>query len=188
LVFINQLHFGPIVEELFFRGFLYNFYKKKGILTAAILSSMFFSIFYYDLYRIILIFIMGIFLALLYEIIQYFWIPVIVHGSINEIHTLLVLQPVAGCMKEFLYWLHGGNLWLFRIKLLVISIVLFMLAISAVFLIMRISGNNIFKERKIKDLVSINKNHDEPLIDRNLILVFVICIILIIRVVFIKQT
>jgi len=176
--------FGPIVEELFFRGLLYNFYKKKGILTAVILSSVFFSIFHYDLHRIILIFIMGVFLALLYEITQCFWIPVIVHGSINGIHTLIVLQPIAGFLKEFLYWLHGDNVWLFRIKLLLISIVLFMLAMSVVFLIMRICGNNIFEGRKIKDLISISKNDDEPLIDRNLILVFVICIILIVSVAF----
>lgn len=108
--------FGPIVEELFFRGLLYNFYKKKGILTAVILSSVFFSIFHYDLYRIILIFIMGVFLALLYEITQCFWIPVIVHGSINGIHTLIVLQPIAGFLKEFLYWLHGDNVWFLELS------------------------------------------------------------------------
>jgi membrane protease YdiL (CAAX protease family) len=178
--------FGPIVEELFFRGFLYNFYKKKGILTAIILSSTFFSIVHYDLYRIMIIFIMGVFLALLYEITQCFWIPVIVHGSINGIHTLLVLQPIAGFLKEFLYWLHGDNVWLFRIKLLLISIVLCILAISVMFLVMRITGNNIFKGRKIKDLILINKNDDEPLIDKYMILVFIISLSIIMKVAFLS--
>jgi len=84
--------FGPLVEELFFRGFLYNFYKKKGILTAVTLSSMFFSIFHFNLHGIIMIFILGVFLALLYEITQCFWIPVLIHCSINAVGTLFIIR------------------------------------------------------------------------------------------------
>jgi len=142
--------FKPFIEELFFRGFLYNFYKKKGILIALIISSVLFSVLHLDLYRIILIFIMGVFLALLYEITQCFWIPVLIHGSVNAIHTLLVVQPVARYMKVLLYWLQGDNVLLFRLKLLPVSIVLFILVILVMILIMRISKNNIFQEKKFK--------------------------------------
>lgn len=142
--------FAPFIEELFFRGFLYNFYKKKGIIIALIISSVLFSVLHFDLYRIILIFIIGVFLALLYEITQCFWIPVLIHGSVNAIHTLIVIKPVAKYMKMFLYWLYGDNMWLFRLKLLLISITLFILTILVTILIIRISKNNIFQDKNIK--------------------------------------
>ena len=141
---------GPAVEELLDRGILYNFYRKKGILPALVLSSAFFSLVHFSLYRIAIIFIIGAFLALLYGITQCFWIPVLVHGSVNAIHTLLVFEPAVRFLKGLLYWLHGDNVWLFRLKLLPISIVLCILAILVMFLIMRISGNNIFQGKKFK--------------------------------------
>ncbi|MEA4962651.1 CPBP family intramembrane glutamic endopeptidase [Lutispora sp.] len=147
--------FKPFIEELFFRGFLYNFYKKKGILIALIISSVLFSVLHFDLYRIIIIFIIGVFLVLLYEITECFWISVLVHGSINAIHTLLVVQPVARYMKVLLYWMQGDNVLLFRLKLLPVSIVLFILVILVMILIMSISKNNIFQEKKFK---LVNKN------------------------------
>jgi len=142
--------FAPFIEELFFRGFLYNFYKKKGVIIALIISSVLFSVLHFDLYRIILIFIIGVFLALLYEITQCFWIPVLIHGSVNAVHTFIVMKPVAKYMKIFLYWLHGDNVWIFRLKLLLISITLLILVILVTILIMGISKNNIFQEKKIK--------------------------------------
>ncbi len=141
--------FGPLVEELFFRGFLYNFYKRKGMLTALILSSSFFSLIHFDLYRLIIIFTIGVFLALLYEITQSFWIPVLVHGSINGIHTFLVFEPIAGFLKWFLYRLHGGNMHLFRLKIILLSIAICILAVLVMLLIMHISKNNILTRPKV---------------------------------------
>jgi membrane protease YdiL (CAAX protease family) len=179
---------GPPVEELFFRGILYNFYKKKGILPALILSSLLFSLIHFSLYRVIIIFILGAFLALLYEITQCFWIPVLVHSSANEVHTILFLDPIVRILQEFLYLLHGGNVWLFRIKLLVISIVLCILAIIVMFLIMRISGNNIFQGKEFKNIRVIKRDDDDPLIDIPLILVFIISVSMIVaRIVFFKS-
>ncbi|MEA4962654.1 CPBP family intramembrane glutamic endopeptidase [Lutispora sp.] len=185
LIFLGVI-LAPPVEELLDRGVLYNFYKKKGILPALILSSAFFSLTHFSLHRVITIFIIGVFLALLYEITQCFWIPVLVHGSVNAIHTLLVVEPAVRVLKGFLYWLHGGNVWLFRIKLLVISIVLCILAIIVMFLIMRISGNNIFQGKEFKNIRVIKRDDDDPLIDKYLILVFVISVSIVVKVVSFK--
>ena len=87
---------SPIVEELFFRGVLYNFYKKKGILVAVILSSILFALIHYNFYRIVMIFIIGVFLALSYEITQCFWIPMLIHSGIN-----LVSGPITEVVKRF---------------------------------------------------------------------------------------
>ncbi len=146
--------FKPLIEELFFRGFLYNLFKKKGILIAIILSSTLFAVLHLDLYRIITIFVMGAFLALLYEITQCFWIPVLAHGTGNAIHTFLVMQPAAKYMKILLYWLHGGNMRLFTLKLFFISTVFFISAMLVLLLIMRISGNNIFRKQTFKSIKS----------------------------------
>jgi membrane protease YdiL (CAAX protease family) len=170
---------GPPVEELLFRGVLYNFYKKKGILPAIILSSVFFSMLHFDLYRIASIFIIGVFLALLYEITQCFWIPVLVHSSVNTIHGFLVVEPIAIFLKAFLYWMHGGNVWIFRVKLLFISFVLCILAILVMLLLMRISGNNVFQGKGFNNLRLINRDEDDPLIDKYLISVFIISICMI---------
>jgi membrane protease YdiL (CAAX protease family) len=170
---------GPPVEELLFRGVLYNFYKKKGILPAIILSSVIFSMLHFNLYGIVSIFIIGVFLALLYEITQCFWVPVLVHSSVNTIHSLLAVEPIAIFLKAFLYWLHGGNVWIFRIKLLFTSIVLCILALLVMFLIMRINGNNIFQGKGFKNLILINRDGDDPLIDKYLISVFIISICMI---------
>jgi len=174
--------FGSFVEELFFRGLLYNFYKRKGIFIAIVLSSGLFSMLHFDVYRIVMLFIIGVFFALLYEITQCFWILVLVHGSINGINILLELQPIAGFLKEFLSRLHEDNAELFRIKLLSILIALCILAILVMFLVMRIVGNNIFEGKNIKDFILINRNDGEPLIDKNFALVFFICVSLIVWV------
>jgi len=52
---------------------------------------------------------------------------------------------------------------------------------------MHISGNNIFEGRKIKDLIVIRKNDEEPLVDRYLILVFIISLGIIIKATFFNQ-
>ncbi|HCJ56333.1 MAG TPA: hypothetical protein DHV55_02310 [Clostridiaceae bacterium] len=176
---------GPLVEELFFRGILYNSYKKKGFLLAIILSSTFFFLIHFN-YRKITIFIIGVYLALLYEITQCFWIPVLVHGSYNAFASVF-FALTARFLQVFLYWLYTDNVWFFRIKLLLISIVLYILAILVMLLIMRISGNNIFQGKEFKNMKLINRDDSEPLIDKYLILVFVISVSMIaVRIVFFK--
>jgi len=93
-----------------------------------------------------------------------------------------------GSLNDFLFWLHGDNVWFFRIKLLFVSIMLCIFTILVMFLVMRISGNNIFEGRKIKDLISINKNDDEPLIDKYFISVFIIFIGIIVWALFFMQS
>jgi membrane protease YdiL (CAAX protease family) len=59
---------GPIIEELFFRGFLYNAVKKyAGILTATIVSAVFFASVHAHAVGFAPILVLGIVLAYLYE-------------------------------------------------------------------------------------------------------------------------
>ena len=59
---------GPIVEELFFRGFMYSAFKKSiGIFWAGLLTSMLFSALHTHVVGFLPILILGMLLAYLYE-------------------------------------------------------------------------------------------------------------------------
>ena len=59
---------GPVMEEIFFRGFLYTAIKKEaGVKLAIIISALIFSFLHAHLVGFIPILILGIFLAYLYE-------------------------------------------------------------------------------------------------------------------------
>jgi membrane protease YdiL (CAAX protease family) len=59
---------GPIIEELFFRGFLYPALRKKtGVLLSVLLSSVFFSLLHMTFIGFLPIFFLGILLAYIYE-------------------------------------------------------------------------------------------------------------------------
>lgn len=65
-VFVSVL--GPIVEEVFFRGFMYGAIKKHlGILGAAFLSACIFSALHTNIVGFLPIMILGVLLAYLYE-------------------------------------------------------------------------------------------------------------------------
>jgi membrane protease YdiL (CAAX protease family) len=60
--------FGPIAEEMFFRGFMYSAIKKRlGVLTAALLSAAIFSSLHTNIVGFLPIMTLGVLLAYLYE-------------------------------------------------------------------------------------------------------------------------
>lgn len=65
-IFVSIL--GPVIEEIFFRGFLYSAAKKRfGILLGALLSGALFSILHTNIAGFLPIMILGILMAFLYE-------------------------------------------------------------------------------------------------------------------------
>lgn len=59
---------GPIMEELFFRGFMYNAVKKYiGVFWAAMVTALFFALLHAHLVGFLPIFVLGVALAYLYE-------------------------------------------------------------------------------------------------------------------------
>lgn len=61
--------FGPIVEEIFFRGFMYSAVKKRlGILSAVFLSTLIFSFLHTNIVGFLPIMVLGALLAYLYEV------------------------------------------------------------------------------------------------------------------------
>jgi len=92
-VLILAFTLGPVVEEIFFRGFLYNGLKTRfPVLIAASFQAVIFSAIHgYELLNSVLIFLLGIALAIVYEKRQTLLSPIFVHGMINAIWAIPLL-------------------------------------------------------------------------------------------------
>lgn len=83
--------FIPIIEEVFFRGFLYNALKSRmPIVVAVILQSIVFTYGHpYNSLELIRIFLIGIAFAIIYEKRKNLLSPIFVHGIMNFSFFLL---------------------------------------------------------------------------------------------------
>lgn len=78
--------FGPVVEEIFFRGFMYTAVKKHlGIIGAAFLSAAMFSILHTNVVGFLPIMTLGVLLAYLYETTGSLLASIAVHVIHNSI-------------------------------------------------------------------------------------------------------
>ncbi|MCD4670519.1 MAG: CPBP family intramembrane metalloprotease [Actinomycetia bacterium] len=83
---------GPIIEEVFFRGFLYSAFKKNcGILPALFLSSILFSLVHLQVYSFIPLFIIGWILAYIFEKTKSLFPAIFLHAAYNLILILILL-------------------------------------------------------------------------------------------------
>lgn len=75
---------GPVAEEIFFRGILYGFFRKWGILAALILSTLFFVLPHTSGNRIpVTQLIGGILFAVSYELEKNLLVPITIHSLGN---------------------------------------------------------------------------------------------------------
>ena len=82
---------APLVEEIFFRGFLFQGFRKKyGWVSAMLLSSAIFAAAHLDLASLIPTFVLGIVLTYVYHRSNSVWPGVILHFLINATSTCSV--------------------------------------------------------------------------------------------------
>lgn len=75
---------APVVEELFFRGFLFQGFRQRyGWVNGALLSSAVFAFAHLDPVALIPTFILGILLAYMYHRTDSVWIPILLHVLVN---------------------------------------------------------------------------------------------------------
>lgn len=83
--FIVGAIFAPLVEEIFFRGFLFQGFRAKyGWVSAMLLSSAIFAVAHLDPVSLIPTFILGNLLAYLYHRSNSVWPAVILHVLVNS--------------------------------------------------------------------------------------------------------
>ena len=107
--------FGPILEELVFRGIVYNKLKtfnKKNI--AIILTSIIFALFHTDIVNAIYAFIVSFVLVYIYDKYKSLKAPIIMHMSLN-ITIILMLNLII------------NNFIVFNLYLLIISIIILLI-------------------------------------------------------------
>jgi len=75
---------APLVEEIFFRGFLFQGFRQKyGWINATLLSSAIFAAAHLDLVSLIPTFILGVVLAYVYHRSNSVWPGIILHFLVN---------------------------------------------------------------------------------------------------------
>jgi membrane protease YdiL (CAAX protease family) len=98
LLFLLQAVFiSPLIEELFFRGFLFTFLKRFTATWAAlILSAGVFAFAHENLGSVVQLWLLGIVLGLAYENTGSLLLPIAVHGCFNFITALSLLMEKGG--------------------------------------------------------------------------------------------
>ena len=87
--FIVGAVFAPLVEEIFFRGFLFQGFRARyGWVTGMLLSSAIFAAAHLDLVALIPTFILGCLLAYVYHRSNSLWPGIILHFLVNAFGLL----------------------------------------------------------------------------------------------------
>lgn len=86
LIFLAGIVIAPLVEEIFFRGFVYTGLREKyGWVAAALISAALFAVVHLQPLTMLPIFLMGLIFAYLYERTESIWPAVIMHFSTNTL-------------------------------------------------------------------------------------------------------
>lgn len=90
-VFLSTGLIGPVIEELMFRGIIYNELKKRITTMAAILiTTLFFALTHFNIFQIIYALALGFILIFVYEKYKDIKAPIILHMASNITTTLFV--------------------------------------------------------------------------------------------------
>lgn len=87
---ISAVIAAPILEELFFRGMIYQ--RLRGycnVIPAILISSLFFGAFHGNLVQFVYAFLIGCMLAFVYERFKTIWAPVVFHVGANLLSVLI---------------------------------------------------------------------------------------------------
>ena len=87
---ISAVIAAPVLEELFFRGMIYQ--RLRGYCNAVpaiLISSAFFGLFHGNLVQFVYAFLIGCMLAFVYEKLKTIWAPVVFHVGANLLSVLI---------------------------------------------------------------------------------------------------
>lgn len=87
---------APFAEELFFRGVLYNWFRRHWpVWPSVIISALIFAVAHLDVAVGLTAFVLGMVLALVYEYSQSLWTSVLIHALNNSLRLILLYILVA---------------------------------------------------------------------------------------------
>ncbi len=83
---------APVCEEFVFRGYLYGTLKRYSCrFFAATISALFFAVVHASLWSLVPLFIVGFFLAMIYEISGSLWASILTHALFNGVTTFFLI-------------------------------------------------------------------------------------------------
>lgn len=90
LAIFVMIGIAPLVEELFFRGYVYPIFKKHfTIPVASVFSALLFGFFHLEFQVLIPLFLLGLILNWLFEKTRSLWTPIVFH-MINNAFAFLI--------------------------------------------------------------------------------------------------
>ncbi len=96
VVFTVGAIIAPIVEELTFRGLLYQWLRKHtGVLLPVLLSGALFSVVHFIPQLFLGLFLVGVILALAFEWSQSLWVPIALHMLQNGLSIIAIFTAQA---------------------------------------------------------------------------------------------
>lgn len=120
---VSTVLIGPIIEELLFRGIIYNNLKEKyDIKKSMFITTVLFSLCHFTFVQIVYTLIFGYLLVYIYEKYQNIKYPIILHMVSNLVTTLISLFVI----KDYL----------------IINIILFLVSITFMYFIYRRVNND----------------------------------------------
>ena len=101
--FIAVSIIAPFAEEIVFRGFIYGGLRARfGVTLATISSTLFFTALHFSIEQFIPIFVLGLFLAWLYEKTGSLYPGIILHATNNGVSLLLLaVLRASGALPGF---------------------------------------------------------------------------------------
>lgn len=95
----------PMIEELLFRGFLFDAIKINNIFIKVIICSLLFAIAHWDVQQSIVCFFLAIFLCIIRQVYNSLWLCILTHGIYNAVIYSLcffsfsrkIMMAVLGC-------------------------------------------------------------------------------------------
>jgi membrane protease YdiL (CAAX protease family) len=84
LLFLGGVVVAPLVEEVYFRGFVFAGLRERyGWLHAASISSAMFALLHFQLWNLLPIFLLGFLFAYLYQRSGSIWPGILLHAAVN---------------------------------------------------------------------------------------------------------
>ncbi len=84
---------APVVEEIFFRGFLYQSLRNSlGVWPGAVLSGLIFGAIHFEFFKLVQLAILGVILALLFERTRSLWPPIMLHALNNTLAYIYLMS------------------------------------------------------------------------------------------------
>lgn len=121
LQIITLIIIGPIMEELLFRGLIYNRLKSFNEVTiAAYISALIFAVYHFNLVQGIYTFILGILLVYVYEHYKSIVAPMILHIAANGIAVFINYFPISEIIAK--HWYLKVPVMLVEIGILVVTV------------------------------------------------------------------